>query len=87
MQQLEREINMIQPESTFWSERKMKSSQILHTANIRSHTITGNSSASKQVVKYSPPSQIENQLHSLQKVKKISYLTNLVYLHGTQQIK
>ena len=67
MQQLERKINMIQPESTFWSERNMKSSQILHTANIRSHKITSNSSDSEKVVKYSSSSHIENQIHSLQK--------------------
>ena len=48
VQQLERKINMIQPEITFWSERNMKSSQILHTTNIRSHKITGNSSDSKK---------------------------------------
>ena len=69
MQKLERKINMIQPESTFWSEIKIKSSQILHTANIRSHKITGNSSESEKFVKYSPPSQIVNQIHSLQKSK------------------
>ena len=69
VQQLERKINIIQPETTFWSERNMKSSQILHTANIRSHKITGNSSESEKVVKYSHPSQIENQIHPLQKSK------------------
>ena len=67
MQQLESKITMIQPDSSLWSERNMKSLQILHTDNIRSHPITGNSSASKKVGQYSPSIQIKNQLHSLQK--------------------
>ena len=39
MQQLESNITMIQPDSTLWSERNMKSSNIFHTDNIQSHPI------------------------------------------------
>ena len=51
------------------TQHDKQTSQILHTTNIRSHKITGNSSESEKLVKYSHPSPIKNKMHPLQNSK------------------